>query len=96
MSKHTPEPWSVEKAQNGFIINARQRMYDVAVVRNIGNEDNEANAARIVACVNYCAGMTNEQLSCDSAEIVREELDRVTAELEQVQAELAALRKELA
>lgn len=30
---------------------------------------NEANAARIVACVNFCAGLTNEQLSATDGAI---------------------------
>lgn len=46
----------------------------------------EANAARIVACVNYCAGMTAQQLTEDSAEIVREDRDRLLAALSELQA----------
>ena len=48
-TKHTAGPWEVGQYGNSFIVTAKERMYDVAVVRNIGNEDNEANARLIAA-----------------------------------------------
>ena len=56
-AKHTPWKLSVLAAQRGFILTAKGGMYDVAVVRNIGNEDNAANAARLALCWN-----THDQL----------------------------------
>lgn len=44
MSRHTEGPWEVIPAERGFIVTAKDGQYDIAVVRNIGNEDNEANA----------------------------------------------------
>lgn len=63
--KHTPEPWTTT-------INGRDcaQVVDVdgrRIAMCIGqSERNEANAARIVACVNACAGME------DPAEAIRE------------------------
>lgn len=65
---HTKEPWHVEgygqmnritdgKETVGYIdpiIRARPKIDDIA--------EGEANARRIVACVNACAGITNEAL----------------------------------
>jgi len=45
----TPGPWVVIKADRGFIISANYGAYDVSVVRNVGNQDNEANARLIAA-----------------------------------------------
>lgn len=102
-AKHTAEPWKIIDGNvygpgskmvtfehAGKTITRRDRL--IALVYN--NSDNgtspfhEANTERIVACVNYCAGMTAEQLTCDSAQIVREELDRVVEQRDQL---LAAL-----
>lgn len=86
MSLHTPEPWKANgpsiSGEHGFAVAMAD---DYAKTR----EAQIANAARIVACVNYCAGMTNEQLTEDSAEIVREELTRVQAELDDMRTEWA-------
>ena len=49
MSKHTPGPWVVDAVQYGYIITAKGGAYDIAVVRDIGNEDNKANARLIAA-----------------------------------------------
>ncbi len=48
-AKHTPWPWNVEAAQRGFIVTALNGQYDIAVVRNIGVQDNKANAQLIAA-----------------------------------------------
>lgn len=56
-AKHTPGKLKVLAAERGFILTAKDGIYDVAVVRNIGNEDNAANAARLALCWN-----THDQL----------------------------------
>lgn len=45
---HTPGPWKANKYGNSFVITAKDGAYDIAVIRNIGNENNEANA-RLIA-----------------------------------------------
>lgn len=48
-SQHTTGPWEFDQYGNSFVVTAKDRAYDVAVVRNIGNENNEANARLIAA-----------------------------------------------
>lgn len=47
--QYTHGPWNVEAAQRGFIVTALNGQYDIAVVRNIGEQDNKANAQLIAA-----------------------------------------------
>lgn len=71
-NKHTPEPWHLCEVENetGRIKHLvpvdAEKMSLLTIVENyqatfaaIYNDD---DARRIVACVNACAGMTNEQL----------------------------------
>lgn len=58
MSKHTQEPWKVchwKDDRRGFEIADRNQ-------NRVGFDMTEANARRIVACVNACAGLPTEQL----------------------------------
>jgi len=55
MSEHTKEPWTSDECGN---IGAGEPEYILGMVSELP----EANAKRIVACVNACAGMTNEEL----------------------------------
>ena len=64
MSQHTPEPWRTEKNHWGDVNIIRSEHFFVGctIVRGIPEplpprEEIEANAARIVACVNGCAGL---------------------------------------
>lgn len=54
-AKHTPGPWEFDQYGNSFVVTAKQRVYDVAVVRNIGSENNEANARLISAAPDLLA-----------------------------------------
>ena len=56
--EHTKGPWEVINASRGFIIAAKDGQYDVAVVRNIGNDDNEANA-KLIASALKCPQKSN-------------------------------------
>lgn len=71
MSEHTPEPWIVseESFDNGGIQETVIRGLDgraaVAVTLEFGPNNpgmREANARRIVACVNACAGLSTVEL----------------------------------
>lgn len=55
--KHTKEPWYVVGVDNSYEIFSESEDYDVA-----WSIDSEANAERIVACVNACAGVPSEDL----------------------------------
>lgn len=68
--QHTPEPWEVSALGGGLHAN------DVPICQFFNDcgddfQNHEANARRIVACVNACAGIPNEQLECDNIEFVR-------------------------
>ena len=59
MSKHTPEPW------NGKCIGIAVHYFESidAEITFTGKSDEAmANARRIVACVNFCAGVSTENL----------------------------------
>ena len=47
--KHTPGPWKSVDIQKGYLITNSDESYDIAVVRNIGQHDNQANARLIAA-----------------------------------------------
>lgn len=58
MSEHTKEPWGIGRnGDNGIEITSNNGMYFVAEVTD------EDDARRIVACVNACAGISNERLA---------------------------------
>jgi hypothetical protein len=56
--KHTPEPWKVNKMH----ISADKSHIGSCYGTGTSKEEDRANAARIVACVNACNGLTNEEL----------------------------------
>lgn len=64
---HTPGPWEAEAAQRGFIISALNRAYDIAVIRDIGNLDNRANA-RLIAAAPTMASYITKRASAGDAE----------------------------
>lgn len=78
MSKHTAEPWPEPD-----MVKFRWAPHGDDLT---GGVLSAADFIRARVCVNYCAGMTAEQLTEDSAEIVREELTR----LQTIRDELAA------
>ena len=70
-SKHTPEPWEFGYGQTrefgmclGIGLNSAPDWHVVAVVSPADsvNHADEANARRIVACVNACAGVDTDLL----------------------------------
>lgn len=61
MSQHTPEPWVV----NGSHIESENEhgwVNDGWIIADLSGSQIEANARRIVACVNACAGASTEVL----------------------------------
>ena len=79
MTDHTPEPWSCEQPWAGFSAlrgPSKELIFGIACG---GPEEKQpdavcdANAARIVACVNACAGIPTEQLEKgDLGKVLRE------------------------
>lgn len=75
MAEHTKEPWAVEHGGvnygsglqiDEYFITNRSVCDDVAIASEIidplTSKPSEANARRIVACVNACAGISTENL----------------------------------
>ena len=64
MSEHTKEPWKAGRRGNGVsIVFAGRRSDNETIIANCSsNQDDEANARRIVACVNACEGIKTETL----------------------------------
>lgn len=73
---HTPEPWWT----NGREIGDMPMMNTKICNKISGNsyEEAQANASRIVACVNFCEGIDNEHLQDDT---LRKALAKATADL---------------
>jgi len=63
-NKHTPEPWRVEIGEQpesiALLCTSGLAHFEIVSDSQLG--DIHADARRIVACVNACAGMTTEQL----------------------------------
>lgn len=65
MTKHTPEPWYVIQ---DVLLSEADRL-QLGQLWNYRSSDTEPtipgryNALRIAACVNFCAGLTNEELA---------------------------------
>ena len=55
---HTKEPWH----RKGVNILVMENWHDSEWENLVASAEYEEDAKRIVACVNYCAGMTDEEL----------------------------------
>ena len=68
MTDHTPEPWTAESQPRLSIIHGPngEHIADTGCWRDDEHPEMRANAARIVACVNACAGIPTEQLESGS------------------------------
>lgn len=69
MSEHTPEPWVMSTKADGNWWHISAGNQAIAAVHAASKKRNEpyasmfeANASRIIACVNACAGLPTEQL----------------------------------
>lgn len=94
MSAHTPEPWLVcydgrIDSHDGELVCA----FSWSSYKEFTEEG--ANATRIVACVNACAGMSDPAAQIQGLYVARETLATVAAEREALRAERDALREAL-
>ena len=63
MTEHTPTPWRIDPDSEYYaIVTDDEAMFPVTE-STVCNPRQAANADRIVACVNACEGLTNEQLA---------------------------------
>lgn len=78
--KHTPEPWEVWNHDGDWTIEARSIISGFMV--DIANLSfSEQDARRIVACVNACAGISNEVLEAPDYS-VKAEFDSLDAQIQ--------------
>ena len=94
--KHTPEPWYV--AHHQFFYAAGLLVGQTACPPALSDDPvatQAINADRIVACVNACAGITNEQLSVCTDNGILQYMDAQVKQLQQDHDRLAALNAEL-
>ena len=91
MSEHTKEPWKYIEVIGGCSVYAGQ--IQILSYMYSPDAENRANARRIVACVNACAGITIEALEGDKIIWVSES-DH--SHLERQRDELLAAAKEYA
>lgn len=63
-TKHTPEPWGIDPAihPNNQVFSESGIVVADCKWTNYEPQVREANASRIVACVNACAGLTEAEL----------------------------------
>lgn len=59
MTKHTKEPWLVQHPHAGI---RGWEIADSSGLNQVSQDVTEDNARRIVACVNFCAGISTENL----------------------------------
>jgi hypothetical protein len=97
MSEHTKEPWSINEwpqPDSTIAIGAVGTPLICRVIfRNVSINEQKANARRIVACVNACAGIPTIDLEVDNptlltmlkerAELIRQ-LDELRKELDKL------------
>ncbi|WP_110970820.1 hypothetical protein [Pseudomonas huaxiensis] len=100
MTKHTPEPWSVDPNDQREISPADDMRFGIASACNVDPREtpgkwffgprSQANARRIVACVNACAGIDTgglEQMPKTSEPIVTR-IQRLTIQRGELLADL--------
>lgn len=87
---HTPEPWRVAiHAPAGLVKIEADKIVVADTIRN------EANATRLVACVNACAGMTDPAQEIAALRARSNNVPAMCAEVEKQRAEIKALRDAL-
>ncbi len=95
---HTPEPWRIgTPPPNGEQTIGNEKGLMVAVATTGHGVSAEANARRIVACVNACAGISTEALESEGSAVMgwnrtASKLIRATKQREEL---LAALERSL-
>jgi len=83
---HTPGPWFLEKPEGDYDAISGVDWYDLAsVVIRVDGEDSpegQANAARIVACVNACEGLADPSVVPELVTALECVTDDLEAEIE--------------
>lgn len=86
---HTPEPWKIKDPSYGFTAIVADALLGARSSR-VANFDTGRDALRAVACVNACAGMTNDELDFPTGflkrtqQMAQDGSDEAEAEIEQL------------
>ena len=100
MGEHTKEPWKAAYEEGDdaelWIYNSEvgSKQYAIGVLFSL-NPSAEKDASRIVACVNACAGISNEELELHNVKPVKAASDYISsleAQLAESQRQNAELR----
>ena len=84
-TKHTPEPWAMREA-DGLVAIAHSKGF---ILEDDDDRQNIIDARRIVACVNFCKGLSTENMENDTLEdSLKEVLERTKSQRDEL---LAAL-----
>lgn len=86
MKKHTPGPWNIDTAHIGTFIKFEGLI--LAKMRELEGIDHEANAKRIVECVNLLEGIENPTEYIEGCKIVSTEFFAVSKENEKLRSQL--------
>jgi hypothetical protein len=87
MRKHTKEPWCVIGVDNSYEIFSESEDYDVA-----WSIDSEANAERIVACVNACADVEDDCLEQGYVKWLQQRIVELELSVMNLEEEIARLK----
>lgn len=92
-TKHTPEPWAVYPNEKRVSFGHQHSPHNFVSIGSCFSRvtylpEDAANAARIVACVNACAGIDNEVLLDDGVRKMREDRDELLKQLTETQQDL--------
>ena len=90
MGKHSPEPWAILPQRADMIKSDKDGSHVLECVGHITHERTQANALRIIQCVNACEGMENPAFDIAFAITEREEWRREAIALAQDKAALIA------
>lgn len=95
--KHTPEPYKYRSESPFFVLDHAGNIVADCYTGAIIGDEAKANAARIVACVNACAGIDNETLADMSQYFGKQGRTYYTlvADMREAQAERDNLKKEV-
>lgn len=98
---HTPEPWYIDRdervgmAWNNHIASLAKPNHTICFMSHDGTRENltgEANARRIVACVNACEDILDYELSLGCVARLSEQLRTITKQRDEL---LSALERSL-
>lgn len=86
---HTPEPWGISPDVDTHIWNKGGDIQIAAC--NLDNVNSIANARRIVACVNACRSVSDEDLADDCVEKMKADRDALLIQRDSLLSALRAL-----